>query len=333
MKKRIVVRINDRRIWNPMSTAAEICLSLTQYPEVELFFDNEAPLISQTELPEFFETLSRYDVDLSRIIVTTGNLKEPYTGVKITKDARAMFELSEFQKVCDQLPSHKNIQYHFGSLVSRCTMPRLVLSSYLWANHRQRTFQTFHWQAHSDYHKTHLELEELTHHYGVNSIEFDEAVALLKHAPLLKEKITTYPIPHPQNLHQACAWYPNFFVDIICESWYGPDTFFLTEKFWRAVSTKTPFIIHGPQWILQDLKQLGFQTFDRWWDEGYSEDPAHHNIIEIKRVIDFLSTKSLDQLEQMYQTMAPVLDHNLAIMKALTLQDFEKIKENPHATR
>ena len=330
MNNKITVLINDKRVWHPMATAAKICLALNEHEKVELWFNNEAPVISQTELSEFFQILEQANVDLSRITVTTGNLKETYPGLRINKDPKAMFELSLFQKFCHQLPKHKNIQQHFGLLVSRCTMPRLVLSSYLWANYRDKTFQTFHWQANSDYHKTHLELDEVVNHYGCDSREFDEAIALLKNAPLLKEIVPTYPILHPENSHKACSWYPNFFVDVICETWWEAGTFFVTEKFWRAVATRTPFVIHGPRWILQNLKLLGFCTFDRWWDEGYSEDPAHHNIIEIKRVIDFLATKSLEQLEQMYQEMTPVLDHNLETMQALTWQDFEKITAVDH---
>lgn len=333
MTSRITVRINDRRVWDPMSTAAQVCLALHKQEHIELFFDNEAPTIAETELPDFFATLAQAGVDLGRITVITGNLKESCPTVQIHKDPTAMFELTEFQKVCDQLPKTKNIQKHFGLLVGRCTMPRLVLSSYLWSNYKEKTLQTFHWQPNHDYHRTHLELEQIAHHYGFNSQEFDQAVDLLKQAPLLRQTVTKYPILHPENLHMACSWYPEFFVDIVCETWYGQNTFFLTEKFWRAVATRTPFIIHGPQWILQNLKLLGFQTFDRWWDEGYSEDPAHHNIIEIKQVIDYVSAKSTGELEQMYQQMSSVLDNNLEVMMKLRYADFEKLYKDTHATR
>lgn len=332
MTNRVTVRINDHRVWNPMSTAANICMALNQYQYVDLFFDNEAPDIQGTELVDFFNTLKQHGVDLDRITVITGNLRESYSQVTVTKDATAMFELGEFQRVSDQLPKHKQIKYHFGMLVGRCTMPRLVLASHLYSNYKDQTFQTFHWQANHDYYRTHFELEPLIHEYGINSQEFTEAVALLQASPLIKQPVKQYPILHPENLHSACAWYPDFFVDVVCETWYTGDTFFLTEKFWRAVATRTPFIIHGPQWILQRLRQLGFQTFDRWWDEGYSEDPVHHNIVEIKRVLKFLSQHSLSELNQMYNQMMPVLDHNYQVFRTLRYQDFEKLKDN-HATR
>jgi hypothetical protein len=328
MSYRITVRINDQRVWNPMSVAVEICMALNKNHSVELFFDNEAPSMSETELPEFFDTLTKFGIDLSRITVITGNLLESHPHVRIKKESTAMYELPEMQRLCDQLPKHKLIKKHFGMMVSRCTMPRLVLASHLYANYQQQTFQTFHWQHNNDYHRTHLELEPVIHEYGVNSVEFDEAVHLLKHSPLIKQPIQQYPILHPTDFQEACVWYPDFFVDLVCETWYTGDTFFLTEKFWRAVATRTPFIIHGPQWTLQRLKQLGFQTFDQWWDEGYGEDPVHHNIVEIKRVLHYLAQKDLHQLNLIYQQMQPVLDHNLQVFKNLRYEDFAHLEES-----
>jgi hypothetical protein len=314
-----------------MTVAAKICLALNQHDHVKLLLDMEAPNLTDTELPQFFTTLADAGVDLTRLTVCTGNIRESYQLVNINVVPQYMFELSVFQKACNQLPKFKKIKFHFGIMIGRCTLPRLELSSYLYSNYQEKTFQTFHWQPNNDYHRTHLDLELLIHYYGIDSVQYAEAVNLLQHAPLIKQSTKQYPIVHPENLYTACAWYPDFFVDIVCETWHTGDTFFLTEKFWRAVATRTPFIIQGPQWILQRLKQLGFQTFSRWWNEGYSEDPNYHNIIEIKQVIEYLSAKSIVELEHMYSEMTSVLDHNLQVLKDLKYEDFMKLREKQNA--
>jgi hypothetical protein len=318
--------INDVRIWDPMTKAAEILYELKLGP-VEIHLNNESPALEETELPAFFDFIACQGADLSKITITTGNPLETYDRVNIVFDPTAMFELEHFQMVAEQIPKTKDIQYHFGSLVSRTTLPRLVLSSFLYANHRNKTFQTFHYNHNSDYHKTHLELDRLIHEYGPNSVEFDEAVMLLKSSPLLKEEVETYPILHPENLMTPCNWYSSFAVDIICETWYQGSNFFVTEKFWRAVATKTPFIIHGPQNILTNLKKLGFKTFSDFWDEGYQEDPYYHNIYEIKQVINELSKKSVDEINFMLYNMQDILDHNYSVFMNVTYQDFNKIYE------
>ena len=88
----------------------------------------------------------------------------------------------------------------------------------------------------------------------------------------------------------------------------------------------TPFIVQGPQWYLHRLRDLGFQTFDRWWDEGYAEDPADHQPHEIVKVINQLKTKSITELSKMYTEMQPVLAHNKKRFLELKSEDFNKCR-------
>jgi len=44
---------------------------------------------------------------------------------------------------------------------------------------------------------------------------------------------------------------------------------FITEKTYRSIAYKKPFIIVGNKSSLQKLRDLGFETFDKWWSEEY----------------------------------------------------------------
>jgi hypothetical protein len=120
--------------------------------------------------------------------------------------------------------------------------------------------------------------------------------------------------------------YNDFFVEIACESYFTGKTFFPTEKTWRAITMRTPFIIQGPQNYLKNLKLLGFKTFDRWWDEGYSEDPADYQPLEILKVIEYLNTKTLDEIYNMYLEMHDILEHNYQTLQSLKTEDFFKVR-------
>lgn len=320
--------ISGDQVWHPMTKAAEIALTLQRDGKVVIDLHGEAPMLQETPLIELFDYLKSQGLDISQIEVLTGNPLETYNNVAVTFVPTSFYEFPWFQRCKDKIPTHKNIKYYFGNFISRTTMPRLILASHLYANYKDKTFQTFHYRSHDDYHKTHLELDKLVNTYGPLSPEFDEAIILLKSAPLLKEEIVSYPILHidQTTIINPCQWYPDFFLDVICETWPDQNGFYVTEKFWRAVATKTPFVIYGPQDVLTNLKKLGFKTFHDFWDEGYQEDYAVDKIIGIKNILKKLSAEPIDEILWMYRNMQPILDHNYQVLMNFTHKELEKIK-------
>ncbi len=322
--------INNDKVWQPLQKGAEIALELIKHNRVVIDLDGESPAIESTALPQLFDFLESQGIDLKNITVETGNPIEKYDKIVVRHFPQCFYEIWLFQQHIDDIPTTKNIRYHFGNFVSRTSVPRLIIASHLYTNYQSQTLQTFHYDWRSDYHKTHLDLDGLLHIYGPNSAEFDEAIALLKNSPVLKEEIDTYPILHfdeqgkTNNLINICQWYQDIFVDVICETWYTGNNFYITEKFWRAVATKTPFIIQGSQHIVRNLRRLGFRTFDEFWDEGYSEDPYPYNISVIKQVIEHLSKKSITELEQMYAQMDEILTWNRNVFLDIRPEDIEK---------
>lgn len=323
--------VNGSRVWDPLIKGAEIALALRNDGKVLIDLNGESPSLDHTALPEYFSYLESQGLDTANITVLTGNPLESYRHATIQHNSDAFYEIKIFQDNASSIPTHKNIKYHFGNFVSRTTLPRLVLSSHLYTNYREKTFQTFHYDHSNDYHKTHLEMDALIHQYGPNSVEFNEAVCLLKASPLLQETVKSYPILHISdqlpNIMNPCQWYPDIFVDVICETWYQGQIFYITEKFWRAVSTKTPFIIHGAQNILTNLKKLGFKTFDEFWDEGYQEDPSFYNITGIKQVLQNIASQPLDEIRWMYKNMQEIVDHNYQVFMNISRHDIIKVRE------
>lgn len=324
--KTIQVLIIDEVIHDAMIVAYEISQALITHDQVTLHFMYESPCLARTAFKDFFEHLRYQGVDLSRIYLVTGNLIERIPGVNTMAEPEFMVEIREVKKYLDQVPKSKNIRFHFINLVGRCNWPRMVLSAHLYKFHRSKTLQTFHWKNDTDFSRANMQLEGLLHEYGPNSTEFDTVVDLLKSAPLLVDDLPqSYPITHELNIPRACAWYPQVFVDVVCETWWQGDNFFITEKFLRSVITRTPFILQSSQGSLQRLKKLGFKTFSAYWDEGYDHDPPHYNLVAIREIIDYIGTLKIVDLQQMWQDMQPILDHNLQRFMDLTHDDLRQL--------
>jgi len=315
----------DGKIWNPGIVAVGILSVLQQHKKVCIDLLREAPDVSYTELPAIIESILAQGYTSDQIEIHTGNMVESYTNAKIIYRPDWMYELEDIKKIAASLPKQKHIKKHFGCLISRSNAIRLVAAGHLYANYKDKTFLTYHYTPKSDYHRAHVGIQDIMYYFGTDSAEFREAMILLKDSPVLHQNVDVYPISGPESLI-PCTWYPDFFVDIVCETFCQGNVFFVTEKFWRAVATKTPFIVHGPQFLLQRLKQLGFKTFDRWWDEGYDRDPHLYSYQEINKVLKHLSKHSLAKLEKMYQDMQPTLEHNYQCMMNLTYKDLLSVK-------
>ena len=55
---------------------------------------------------------------------------------------------------------------------------------------------------------------------------------------------------------------------------------------------------------------MGFRTFYEFWDEDYDGHGMEQRYERIVTLIDLLAAKSIDELEDMYVRMKPILDHN-----------------------
>lgn len=86
---------------------------------------------------------------------------------------------------------------------------------------------------------------------------------------------------------------------------------FITEKVWKAISSKKPFFIAGTPYIMKDLRKLGYKTFGDFIDESYDE------IIDDKKrlkafvtEIERINNLPEDEFKQLISSMQEVIEYN-----------------------
>jgi hypothetical protein len=89
---------------------------------------------------------------------------------------------------------------------------------------------------------------------------------------------------------------------------------YITEKTWKAIAYGSPFCINGDNGSLEYLKSMGFKTFSDYWDESYDEDNDIGKIKKITTIVKNICDKSLDDLNQLYDSMLPILKHNQQLL-------------------
>lgn len=107
----------------------------------------------------------------------------------------------------------------------------------------------------------------------------------------------------------------NHFLYLVTESDNRENILFITEKTFKPIFTKRPFIILGNPYTLKKLNEIGFKTFNKWWPEDYDiELNLTKRTDIILSLLDMISKKSLEELNGMLNDMNEVLNHNFNLL-------------------
>ena len=98
---------------------------------------------------------------------------------------------------------------------------------------------------------------------------------------------------------------------IVTETVYFDSKLHLTEKIFKPIVVKRPFILVAAPGNLAYLKSYGFRTFDRWIDESYDLEEDHYIRIEkiTEEIAKLCATEPAD-LIMMYKEMQETLEYN-----------------------
>ena len=101
------------------------------------------------------------------------------------------------------------------------------------------------------------------------------------------------------------------FIFLVTETCFWQNKTHLTEKIFKPIVLRMPFILVGCVSNLEYLRQYGFKTFSDYWDESY--DSITDPIKRLQTIVKVLTTiNQLSKLEQkdMLLDMLPILNHN-----------------------
>jgi hypothetical protein len=314
----IGVKNSDSRLWNTADVVIEIMQAIHKDQDIELDMLYEGCCIESLGLYSILDKICyNTGYDPGRINIIVYNFLEKHHRYNIINKV-ANFWLTTVRKKTQEFvkqPIGPNTK-HFGHFVGHGNRFRLIVGSHLYHHHPGKALQTYHCVPTNDYHREFMSLEDILY-YKHGFDKFQQASMFLKHTPLALDAIDQYPI-NKEKLTDILDAYHQIFVDIVPQSYYTGNVFQLDEKFWRAVATRTPFLIQGPQGFINNLHCLGFETFSRWWNEGYSEDPIDYQIESLLANIDTIATWSTQKLAQVYDEMLPTLEHNHQRFLSLT---------------
>jgi hypothetical protein len=98
---------------------------------------------------------------------------------------------------------------------------------------------------------------------------------------------------------------------VVTETIFYDKKLHLTEKIFKPVVARRPFLLVGAPGNLAYLKSYGFKTFDRWIDESYDlETDPDQRLNKIVNELDKLCKLPELELMQIYNEMQEILEYN-----------------------
>ena len=174
----------------------------------------------------------------------------------------------------------------------------------------------------------HLEL--ITNHEdypGINSIKDKIPLVLNKTAE------RSNPVNIIEDDHQ---YFENSYFSVVTETLFHhypvdpsaglqlqiPNTFpgrFVSEKTFKCVAMKHPFIILGPYKLLDFLKSRGYKTFSPYIDESYDNiENDDERLLAVCKEVKRLSELPEEQLIQFTEFAKPIVEYNEQVMRSVT---------------
>lgn len=142
----------------------------------------------------------------------------------------------------------------------------------------------------------------------------EERDFIMKEMEKLPDEMRVDAVPDPNSwsvLHTLDAYYEQSMFSVITESEYMRKGIRFTEKTYRPIILKHPFLMVGQVGMLRELRSMGFETFGKWFDESYDEiEDGSWRVRCVVEEMSRLSALDIETKRSMLRDMMPVLEHN-----------------------
>lgn len=120
-------------------------------------------------------------------------------------------------------------------------------------------------------------------------------------------------------------YYQNSLISLVTETNFYNNEVTLTEKSFKPLKEKHPFILVGVPGCLQGMRDLGYQTFSEFWDESY--DTIREPLVRMRKIdeiLQYIGSWDHDKILDFKRRVKPILEHNYQVLKNSSRYDVMK---------
>lgn len=305
---------------------------------------------SNNEFEWLYRLSERFNFSKEAIVVITANLKSPYNynylvDSKIIEDTYKVYPFSYFQhdlwflrngngkalhspsvesshelfKLCLRKNKDSKKQKHFLCFNRISRVHRVLLFGEIQTNNnlKDKTIITLgkdkNFGTNDGYFK-------VVQYYLEDNYKFSKEKLLNFYKEYDATQEYTYDVTdleknQAENLNITA--HNNTFLNLVTETLTDPHTIFFSEKIFKPIFCAQPFVLFGNPFSLRKLKEYGFLTFDKWWDESYDDEiDLTRRLEKIVETLEYISKWDLDKCFQVTQEMESIFINNFDILRS-----------------
>ena len=161
--------------------------------------------------------------------------------------------------------------------------------------------------------------------YGLTNEDIDSCNSLL---PLVLDNDNFNQYPMETAVDPVEKFYKNSLINIINETYFFNNIIHITEKTYKPIAFLQPFILLGAAGSLQHIKDMGFKTFDEFWDESYDteiDDPIRFT--KIVNIVEEISNWPEQKKIDFSYKIKGILEYNLNRLNTMNNLEIDKFVE------
>ena len=150
----------------------------------------------------------------------------------------------------------------------------------------------------------------------INGISEEELQAMQAALPIRFDRVSDTNEMIQDNEDQLNEYFSKTLVSVVTETHFKSNIISTTEKSFKPIKYKHPFILVGAYRSLEYLKRLGYRTCDQFWDESYDQTANDdERLLKIVSLCNEISNWSTEQKRTFFDASRDIVNHNYAIMR------------------
>ena len=153
----------------------------------------------------------------------------------------------------------------------------------------------------------------------VKGLTYADVVQAQAHLPQVLEP--NFDRGQQENGVLAPQLYSSSLLSVVTETFFHREEIHLTEKIFKAITWRHPFVLVATPGSLAYLHTLGFKTFHAFWDESYDLELCHEQRMnKIIQQLKTIASWNTQQQRDFLVKIQPLIKHNAQTMAQLCEQ-------------